>query len=158
MPERRATAAPPTAAGRPPAGARAVLRLVRRGRLPALRTAFWTARTVRLARRQLARRGLNDVRLPSPPAVAGRHRGVVVAALRRTGANCIERSLVLQRWYAGQRIARTVVIGVTAPSAGFHAHAWLEGDSDAEREAMVELLRRPAPPAWLTGAPAGRPG
>ncbi|SCL35433.1 Transglutaminase-like superfamily protein [Micromonospora nigra] len=93
---------------------------------------------------------MDDIRLPGPPDVAAAHPGVVRGVLRRTGANCSERCLVLQRWYGGQRVARTVVIVVTAPSSGFHAHAWLDGDSDAEREAMVEILRRPVPPAWLT--------
>ncbi|WP_194821413.1 lasso peptide biosynthesis B2 protein [Micromonospora sp. S-DT3-3-22] len=128
---------------------RAVARALRRGGLPAVRTALWAGRAVRQARRQLARHGLTDLRLPAPPPDAAAHRAVVFGVLRRTGATCLERSLVLQRWYGGQRVARTVVIGVTAPSAGFHAHAWLDGDTDAEREAMVEILRRPTPPDWL---------
>ncbi|MFI5835415.1 lasso peptide biosynthesis B2 protein [Micromonospora sp. NPDC051300] len=141
---------PPRDAGRRSA-ALALVRVVRRDGLPAVRTAAWTARAVRLLRRQLPRRSLDAVRLPPPPAVAGGHRHVVLAVLRRTGANCIERSLVLQRWYGSQRVARTLVIGVTTPSEGFRAHAWLDGDTDAERESMVELTRRPTPPDWLAG-------
>ncbi|QLQ39083.1 lasso peptide biosynthesis B2 protein [Micromonospora robiginosa] len=129
----------------------ALVRLVRRDGLPGLGTAVWTARAVRLLRRQLPRRSLDAVRLPAPPAAAGGHRHVVLGVLRRTGANCIERSLVLQRWYGSQRVARTLVIGVTTPSEGFRAHAWLDGETDAERESMVELTRRPPPPEWLAG-------
>ncbi|MEV6801758.1 lasso peptide biosynthesis protein [Micromonospora rifamycinica] len=131
----------------------ALLRALRRGGLPAARTALWAGRAVRGVRRQLARHGMTDLRLPAPPCDAAAHRAVVLGVLRRTGATCLERSLVLQRWYGGHLVARTVVIGVTAPSTGFHAHAWLDGDTDAEREAMVEILRRPTPPAWLGGRP-----
>ncbi|SCG58074.1 lasso peptide biosynthesis B2 protein [Micromonospora humi] len=140
---------PPTGRRSPLPGA--LVRLVRRDGLPALRTALWTARAVRLLRRQLPRRRLDAVRLPPPPATAGGHRHVVLGALHRTRANCIERSLVLQRWYASQRIARTLVIGVTAPSEGFRAHAWLDGETDAEQQSMMELTRRPTPPGWLAG-------
>jgi hypothetical protein len=126
-----------------------MFRLARRGGLPALRTAVWTARAVRQARIQVARHDLASVRLPAPPPGAGAHRHAVLGVLRRTGANCLQRALVLQRWYGSQRIARTLVIGVTAPSSGFHAHAWLDEETDAQREAMVEILRRPTPQDWL---------
>ncbi|MER5454861.1 lasso peptide biosynthesis B2 protein [Micromonospora sp. NPDC002389] len=128
-------------------------RTLRRGGVPALRTALWAGWAVRRVRTQLPQCGIDDVRLPIPPPDAAAHHAVVLGVLRRTEANCLERALVLQRWYGSQRIARTIVIGVTAPSAGFHAHAWLDGDTDAEREAMVEILRRPTPPAWLAGSP-----
>jgi hypothetical protein len=117
--------------------------------LPGLRMAAWTARCTYLVRRQLAEDGLAAVRIPAPPRSVGDDLALVRRVLRRVGANCLERALVLQRWYAGRRSARTLVIGVTAPSAGFHAHAWLDGDTDAGREAMVEILRRPAPQEWL---------
>ncbi|SCL56437.1 Transglutaminase-like superfamily protein [Micromonospora yangpuensis] len=133
----------------------AVLRMHRRGGMPAVRTALWAVRSVRLVRRQLVRRTMAEVHLPAPPPGAAGQRTVLLGALRRSEANCLERSLVLQRWYGGQRIARTVVIGVTAPSTGFHAHAWLDGEPDGEAAAMTEILRRPAPPAWL--AAAGEP-
>jgi hypothetical protein len=32
----------------------------------------------------------------------------------------------MQRWHEAQGVALDVVIGVTAPSTGFKAHAWLE--------------------------------
>jgi hypothetical protein len=51
---------------------------------------------------------------------------------------------VLQAWHAAQGRPRDLVIGVTAPSAGFQAHAWLDGENPG---AFEELLRRPVAPA-----------
>ncbi|MFE0589814.1 lasso peptide biosynthesis B2 protein [Micromonospora echinospora] len=138
--------------GRLPGDVGAVLRVLRRRGVPGLRSALWTARSVRRVRRQVASAGLAAVRL-APPPVTGADRALVCATLRRTGANCLERSLVLQRWHAARGEARTLVIGVTAPSAGFHAHAWLHGDPDDRHDGMVELLRRPPPPEWLSTVP-----
>ncbi|MEH1165882.1 lasso peptide biosynthesis B2 protein [Micromonospora sp. CPCC 205539] len=132
----------------------ALARLVRGG-LPAVRAAWWATRAVRSVRTQLTRHDLASVRLPAPPPGAAEQRRVVLGVLRRTEATCLQRSLVLQRWYAAQRIRRTVVIAVTPPSAGFHAHAWLDGETDAEREEMMEILRHPTPEHWLAGAGQG---
>ncbi|BCJ62920.1 lasso peptide biosynthesis B2 protein [Micromonospora endophytica] len=127
----------------------AVWRTGRQGGLPALRTAWWTVRSVRSVRRQLRVGNLEQVCLSGPPSDAdGQHR-VLLSALGRCRANCLERALVRQRWYGAQRIPRTIVIGVTAPGAGFAAHAWLDGDDDRESATMVELLRRPVPSSWL---------
>ncbi|GGM60502.1 hypothetical protein GCM10011608_51940 [Micromonospora sonchi] len=125
-----------------------LIRLARGSGLAGVRLAFWTVRARRRVRRQLTRGGLPAVRLPGPPP--GTDPDVMHRALRRDRANCLESALVRQRWYAARRISRTIVIGVTAPSAGFHAHAWLDGDTDAEREKMVELLRHPTPATWLS--------
>jgi hypothetical protein len=82
-----------------------------------------------------------DVRVPPPPSLPeGAARGVF-AVLRRTSPTCLERALVLQRWQAAHGASRDVVIGVTAPAAGFAAHAWLEGDEDGREYA--ELARLP---------------
>lgn len=126
-------------------------RLAGRGDLAALRTAYWALRARQRVRRQLLVGGLDAVRLPDPPAGStGLDRTPVVhAVLRTVGASCLERALVRQRWYAGRRVSRVLVVGVTAPSDGFHAHAWLDGDPDDAPDGMVELLRRPPPPAWL---------
>lgn len=48
------------------------------------------------------------------------------AILRRGGATCLEAALVRQRWLVAQGLACDVIIGVTSPSSGFRAHAWLE--------------------------------
>lgn len=130
----------------------ALVGLLRRRGIGGLRSAVWTVRALRTARTELARRGLDTIRLPSPPSRSrNADQDIVLRVLRRRRATCLERSLVLQRWYAHHQVRRTLVIGVTAPSAGFHAHAWLDGDTDAEREAMVEILRRAPPVTWLTG-------
>ncbi|MFI2662308.1 lasso peptide biosynthesis B2 protein [Micromonospora carbonacea] len=128
------------------------LRLLRRRGPHGLRVAAWAIRARRRVRRQVAHGGLDAVRPPAPPPGPDADREVVLAALRRTGANCLERSLVLQRWDAAHWVPRTLVIGVTAPSTGFHAHAWLDGDPDPHRAGMNELLRRPPDPGWLPDA------
>jgi hypothetical protein len=59
-------------------------------------------------------------------------------------ANCLVRARILQAWYLAHGEARDVVIGVTAPSKGFRAHAWLEGDPPCHSEGFEELRRQPA--------------
>jgi hypothetical protein len=49
---------------------------------------------------------------------------------------------VLQRWLPRTVSARDVVIGVTAPTDGFAAHAWLDGEEPGRKYA--ELTRLPA--------------
>ncbi|AVT33546.1 hypothetical protein C6361_33480 [Plantactinospora sp. BC1] len=127
----------------------ALLRLARRRGLGGLRTALWTVRAWRRVRRQLRRAGMDGVRLPAPPPTADVDRTVVSGVLHRLGASCLERALVRQRWYAARRTPRTLVIGVTAPSSGFRAHAWLDGEPDRHRHGLVEVLHRPPPPEWL---------
>jgi hypothetical protein len=50
-------------------------------------------------------------------------------------------SLVLQRWYADHGEPFDVVVGVTAPSAGFKAHAWLDMPGIAGTSDYQELRR-----------------
>ncbi|MBF9130419.1 nucleotidyltransferase family protein [Plantactinospora sp. S1510] len=144
----------PTLARRLPTLARglpALLRVVRRHGQDGLRVTLWTGRAWYRVRRQLIRGGMGAVRPPAPPRTSTRDRRLVLGVLNRLGANCLERSFVLQRWYAGHRTSRTLVIGVSAPSAGFRAHAWLDGDPDPHRYGLVEVLHRPPPPEWLDG-------
>lgn len=126
---------------------RTLARVTRRHGPLGLALVGWTLLACRRAHRQLARGGLDAVRLPAPPP--GGSDALVRLALRRAGGNCLESALVLQRWFARRRVARTVVIGVSAPAAGFHAHAWLDGDPDPHRHGLAEILRRPVPPSWL---------
>jgi hypothetical protein len=75
--------------------------------------------------------------------------------LRRDRASCLERSLVVQRWYASRGIALDVIVGVRLPSAANAdtaptAHAWVEHwDADcSDRFAEIRRVRAPdgAPP------------
>jgi hypothetical protein len=113
--------------------------------LPTLRAAVWTARALRRAKRDLARRGLDGARVAPPPRLPGSARRGVLAILRRRPSTCLERALVLQRWEAAHGAASDVVIGVPAPGRDFVAHAWLESMPDAHAATYHEIHRIPAP-------------
>ncbi len=120
--------------------------------LAALRGALWAARRLRRPR---ARRHAGQVELAfAPPPPRERARGAaagrgVYAVVRRASPTCLERAVVLQLWEAAQGRRRDVVVGVSAPSVGFRAHAWLEGEPDDDYE---ELFRRAAPAGSAGGA------
>lgn len=105
-----------------------------------LRAAAWAFRAVRSARRQLAARGLAEVRITDPPALPLRAERGVHAVLRREDPSCLERSLVLQRWLAAHGEPRAVVVGVSAPD-DFRAHAWLEGEAVGGEPVFHEITR-----------------
>jgi Transglutaminase-like superfamily len=88
-----------------------------------LRAAWWAHRALRDVRRRLAA-GHTEVR-PVPAALPASAVRGVEAILRRRRATCLEGALVRQRWLKAHGVTRDVVIGVTAPSDGFTAHAWL---------------------------------
>lgn len=112
----------------------------RRGLDPhALRGAWWTVRSLRRVRRQLRDGELEDVRIDAPPELGKTARWGVDAVLRRTPTSCLERSLVLQRWLAARGEPRDVVIGVRAPSTGFRAHAWLDGEPTRDYNELLRL-------------------
>ena len=81
--------------------------------------------------------------MKSPPPLPYRAVRGVNAVLRRRQPTCLERSLIMQRWLASQGSVRDVVIGVSGPSEDFGAHAWLDGETDAESHAFHELTRVP---------------
>jgi transglutaminase superfamily protein len=70
----------------------------------------------------------------------------VHAVLRRVPATCLHRAAVLQAWHAAHGQPRDLVIGVSPPSKGFTAHAWLAGESSTQQVDLEELLRIPASP------------
>ena len=116
--------------------------LLPRGHPHTLRAAAWTLRAVRVAQRTYAQPGVRDVTLPAVPDLPpGAVRGVN-AVLHRTGQRCLVRATVRQAWQAAHGDPRELVIGVTPPSAGFKAHAWLDGDPPCHAEGYTELLRR----------------
>jgi len=108
-----------------------------------LRAAWWTVRAVRGARRRTARDGLRTGQaLPAVPRVPDQASRGVSAAMRLLKPSCLIRAQVLQAWDCAHGRPRDLVIGVTAPGAGFRAHAWLEGDEACE-DRFAELTRIP---------------
>lgn len=112
-----------------------------------LRAAWWALRAQRQARRGLKRDGLQCQPLLPPPSLPARGERGVHAVLRRTGATCLVRAVVLQAWQASSGPAPDVVIGVTAPSRGFRAHAWLDGEPACHSDGFEELTRLRSPSA-----------
>lgn len=109
--------------------------------LQAARTAAWTLLALRRTRSALAGAG-QPTTLPTPPKAPSAH-PVVLRVLGLGRARCLSRSAVRQAWLAGQGDPRDLIIGVTAPSTGFRAHAWLDGDRDGA--GFTELSRSPIP-------------
>ncbi len=83
--------------------------------------------------------------MPLPPVLPRGCRRWVVAVLRARRDTCLVRSAVLQTWDAAHGRPRDLVIGVTAPGAGFKAHAWLDGEPAAASAGYAEVSRRPPP-------------
>lgn len=110
-----------------------------------LRAGWWALRAQRHARRELKEHGLQCSPLPRPPTLPARGERGVLSVLRRTGATCLVRAMVLQAWQAAHGRTADVVIGVTAPSQGFRAHAWLDGEAACHSTGFEELTRLPAP-------------
>jgi hypothetical protein len=106
------------------------------------RAAWWTWRAVRSARGQLRAGAVREVRLPAPPGVPPRAARAIRLVLRREHPSCLERALVLQRWLSAQGIARDVVVGTHGgPRSGFMAHAWIDGEPQADGLQYTELIR-----------------
>jgi Transglutaminase-like superfamily len=121
-----------------------------------LRTAAWTLRARIRARQAVWGEGIGTpIVLPPAPATPMGATRAVIGVLDRTRATCLVRSLVLQRWLADHDEPVDVVIGVTAPSSGFRAHAWLDGSGDTEAEDFTELHRLPPPGGHSLGARGG---
>jgi Transglutaminase-like superfamily len=115
--------------------------VTRRPGLSDLRAAWWAFRCLRNVRQSLAA-GHTDVRVSLPMLPAGAVRGVD-AVLRRARPTCLEAALVRQRWLRAQGVMRDVVVGVTAPSVGFRAHAWLEDPSESAIHPSDSTARQP---------------
>lgn len=109
--------------------------------LASLRAAWWARGALRKARRALARGEIRKIELPDPPALPASAIRGVAGLLRRREHTCIEGALVRQRWLAAHGEPRAIAIGVTAPSHGFAAHAWLVGEDDPEASIFHELTR-----------------
>jgi hypothetical protein len=110
-----------------------------------VRAATWAILALRRTRRDLAERGLDGAHVAPPPRLPASARPGVLAVVLRRPNTCLERALVLQRWEAEHGGESDVIIGVTGPSGGFRAHAWLETMPDAPPGAYREIHRLPAP-------------
>ena len=110
-----------------------------------LAAAWWTLRALRAARRRLRTADAAPIAVAPPPALPRSAVRGVNAVLRRSRATCLVKASVRQAWHAAQGSPRDLVIGVTAPAAGFRAHAWLDGDPESASGEYAELSRRPAP-------------
>jgi hypothetical protein len=92
------------------------------------RGAWWALRAVRHVRSRHLRVGVDPIVVPHPPLLGPAARRGIELVLRGSSASCLERAVVVQRWRASQGQVCAIVIGVTAPGAGFRAHAWLEDE------------------------------
>jgi hypothetical protein len=110
------------------------------------RVVLWAARSVRRARRDARIMPVDQVRVSPPPSCDPAGDRAVLLGARLSRATCLERALVRQGWLAARGDRRTLVIGTTAPSSGFRAHAWLEDDGDTSGAGFAQILRLPAPP------------
>jgi hypothetical protein len=119
----------------------ALPRLRRRLDPYAWRAAWWTNGALTQARERLGRGEFGEVSLAPPPALPSRAEYAVHAVLLRRSASCLERSLVLQRWYAAHGRPVDVVIGVKLPVSDFIAHAWLDGEPAPDEITFDELVR-----------------
>jgi hypothetical protein len=106
-----------------------------------LRAAWWAHRALRMVHEDLSANGLDFTPPPAPPALPARARRGVLAVLRRQRSTCLERALVLQRWDSAHGQPKDVIIAVRGPSIDFSAHAWVDGEPDAEAGSFAELMR-----------------
>ena len=110
-----------------------------------LRVARWAWSARRRLARSLRTDGIEAIGNFEPlPAASPRHRSAVSAVLHLSGATCLVRSAVLQHWDAAHGRPRPLVVGVARqPDGAIAAHAWLDGEPDAD--GFIELHRRPPP-------------
>lgn len=107
------------------------------------RAALWALRAKARSRNKIDISGSSSLSLPRVPVLPDRARHAVLAVLFRTRATCLERATVLQAWDLAHEYGRDIIIGVTKPSEGFRAHAWLDGDDACHSQGFTELLRLP---------------
>lgn len=109
--------------------------------------ALWAVAATRRARTLLRQGRMPPLALPRPPRLPDAAGAGAVAALRLLRANCLQRAAVMQVWEASHGRPRGIVVGVTAPSQGFAAHAWLEGEPAHRHDGFEELARFGPPSA-----------
>lgn len=111
-----------------------------------LRAAWWALSSVRAARRNLKRDGLEARVAPPPASLPWGSRTGVNAVLNRLSPTCLERALVMQAWLSAHRIERDVVVGVARDVVGtISAHAWIDGIAPAAEYARYSEIHRIEP-------------
>jgi hypothetical protein len=116
---------------------------VRRKYRERLAAARWAVAAKRHVHRALPAGPVEQLTVPPAPrtsAVGGR---LVRLVLRVTRATCLEKSLVLQRWFADNGTTYDIVIGVKSPREGFAAHAWLERPGELTQTNYRAMTRIP---------------
>lgn len=111
-----------------------------------LRAAWWALRSVRAARRDLRKNGLDARVAAPPPSLPWGSRTGVDGVLNRVSPTCLESALVKQRWLAAHRVSCDVIVGVARDEAGaVRAHAWLEGIASPAEYAKYSIIHRIPP-------------
>lgn len=108
--------------------------------------ARWARSSVGAIRADVRRDGLGVVVPPPTVTGPGSLKGAR-AALRMQRASCLERSLVIQRWWASNDVALDVIVGVRHPTRheGAPAHAWVEYYDEDWSDRFAEIRRVAAP-------------
>lgn len=107
------------------------------------RAAWWVARSIWKTQRAVCGLPGSVLLPPVPDLPESAERGIAIS-LRLLRPTCLVGAMVRQAWYLSQGDPRDLVIGVSAPSKGFAAHAWLEGDPPCHSKGFHELVRRSA--------------
>ncbi len=119
----------------------------------ALAGARWANAQYRDVHRGLKDEGLHAAVAPPSTVAPGSLRGARIA-LRARRATCLERSLILQRWWASRGKALDVIVGVRNPAAsgrGPMGHAWVEHYDRDCSDVFREIRRVPPPPIDAAG-------
>lgn len=114
---------------------------VRRLRIGDASVSTWALLCRCSVKREVRKRGLHRARVLPAPVAGLEHTHTVERVLDLTKAACLVRATVLQEWYAAHGVMKDLVIGVSAPSAGFAAHAWLEAPGELTDTRYSELER-----------------
>jgi hypothetical protein len=112
------------------------------------RGARWASHAHASARAQLRDGGVR-ADLDEPPHGVD-DTGGVTAMLSLRRASCLERAVVMQRWFDAHGVAVDVVIGVRTDQGDVKAHAWLAGEEPASAGRFIEMTRVPPPSAQRT--------
>lgn len=107
-----------------------------------LRAGVWTLRCLFRCRR-LDEHDVRTVAFPSSAHIGRRGGRAVARLLRDREDKCLSNALIAQAWRSDHGDPVDVVIGVTAPSSGFTAHAWLADAPVAAAAGHEEIHRIP---------------